>query len=47
MFDEPIEVALIQARPEHLDLPATMEKTLVLATEAASQGARIIVFGET
>ncbi|MFC1480920.1 carbon-nitrogen hydrolase family protein [Candidatus Neomarinimicrobiota bacterium] len=43
----PIGVALVQARPEHLDLPATMGKTLALATAAAKGGARIIVFGET
>ncbi|MCY3717719.1 MAG: carbon-nitrogen hydrolase family protein [Chloroflexi bacterium] len=40
-------VALIQARPVYYDLPATIEKALLLIAEAARRGSQLAVFGET
>jgi predicted amidohydrolase len=41
-----IKVASIQAAPVGYDLPATLDKVDKLVTEAASQGARLIVLPE-
>ncbi len=39
--------AVVQATPVYLDLEATVDKTVALIAEAASNGARLIVFPET
>ncbi|KAF2970432.1 hypothetical protein GQX73_g3106 [Xylaria multiplex] len=41
-----LRVAVTQAEPEWLDLPATVEKTVRLVAEASSNGARLIAFPE-
>jgi predicted amidohydrolase len=41
-----VKVAAVQSAPVHLDLLATLEKTLRLVEEAASTGARFVVFPE-
>jgi len=41
-----LQVALVQAGPVIMDLPATMEKTVDLIKSAAAQGAKLIVFPE-
>ena len=47
MMAEPVQVALVQARPVHLDLPATLDILEARTREAAVGGARLVVFGET
>jgi len=42
-----LKVAIVQHKAVHLDLQATMQKTLALINGAADQGAQVIVFGET
>ncbi len=42
-----LRVAIAQAEPVLNDLPATMEKTLALARQAAADGAQLVCFGET
>ncbi|WP_409302475.1 carbon-nitrogen hydrolase family protein [Pseudomonas sp. KCJK8993] len=42
-----IKVACVQAAPVFLDLQGTVDKTLALIEQAASQGARLIAFPET
>lgn len=42
-----LTIAIIQERPVHLDLPASLQKALHLIKEAADAGAQLIVFGET
>src|ERR671929_1546676 len=42
----PVKVACVQAEPVILDRAATIEKLASLAAEAASQGARLLVFPE-
>lgn len=43
----PIKVACVQAAPVFLDLAGTLDKTITLIEEAASQGAQLIAFPET
>jgi len=42
-----VKVAAVQAGPVYLDLGRSLEKALALITDAASLGARLIVFPET
>ena len=42
-----MRVALVQARPHLLDLEASLAKAESLIAEAASDGARLVAFGET
>ncbi|MEP6712389.1 MAG: carbon-nitrogen hydrolase family protein [Ferruginibacter sp.] len=42
-----LKLAIIQHKPVHLNLPASMQKALQLIGEAAANGAQLIVFGET
>ncbi len=44
---EPVTVACVQAEPVILDRAATIEKLARLTAEAASRGARLVVFPET
>lgn len=44
---EPLTVAIIQVAPVYLNLEASLERAEQLIAEAASRGARLIVFGET
>lgn len=46
-MQKPIKVACVQAAPVFLDLDATIDKTLLLIEEAASNGAQLIAFPET
>ncbi len=41
-----LTVALVQASPVFNDLPASLEKSVVLIAEAAATGAKLVVFGE-
>jgi len=43
---EPFKIAAIQARPEFLDLDATVDKACTLIREAGKNGARLAVFPE-
>jgi predicted amidohydrolase len=43
----PLPVALVQAAPVFLNLPASVDRALTLIEEAAREGARLIVFPET
>src|SRR5262249_50943111 len=43
---DPVGVAVVQAAPIAFDREATVEKVRALAAEAASRGARLIVFPE-
>lgn len=43
---KPISLAIIQHKPIHLQLEASMEKALQLIEESAANGANLIVFGE-
>jgi len=45
--DAPFKIAAVQASPVFLDREATVEKACRLIAEAASQGARLIVFPES
>ena len=47
MMPGPLQVALVQASPVHVNLEATMDKVEALARDAAAQGAQLVVFGET
>ncbi|MBU0520348.1 carbon-nitrogen hydrolase family protein [bacterium] len=42
-----VKVAIVQHKAVHLDLQATIDKTIALIDEAADQGAQVTVFGET
>ncbi|WP_166999147.1 carbon-nitrogen hydrolase family protein [Paramicrobacterium fandaimingii] len=42
-----IRIAAVQAEPGWLDLAATVDKTIALISEAASEGAELIAFPET
>src|SRR5438132_6447923 len=42
-----IRVAAVQAAPIHLDLNRSLQKALALIAQAATLGAKLIVFGET
>lgn len=42
-----LRVAAVQAAPVFLDIDATIDKTIALMKQAASQGARLIAFPET
>lgn len=42
-----LHIAIIQQKPEHLNLQACTSKALGYIGEAASQGASLVVFGET
>jgi nitrilase len=42
----PFRAAVVQAAPAAFDLPASLDRTLVLIEEAASQGAELVVFPE-
>lgn len=42
-----LNIAIIQHKPVHLNLSASLQKALVLIKEAAQKGAQLIVFGET
>lgn len=42
-----IKVAIVQAAPVYYNLPKSLTKALALITDAASNGAKIIAFGET
>ena len=44
---ELLNIAIIQHKPVHLNLPASTEKALQLIKEAANNKAQLIVFGET
>jgi nitrilase len=43
---EPFTIAVIQARPEYLDLDATVEKACALIREVGEKGAKLAVFPE-
>lgn len=47
MRAEKTKVAIVQARPFLNDLPSTIEKAIDLISQAASSGAKLVVFGET
>lgn len=47
MMPRPLQVALVQASPVHVNLEATLDKVDLLTHEAAAQGAKLVVFGET
>src|SRR5271168_2564486 len=42
-----VRVAIAQAAPVYLNLPASVEKARGLIREAAQRGAHLVVFGET
>ena len=42
-----LHIAIIQHKPVHLNLAASLQKALLLIKEAAAAGAQLIVFGET
>jgi predicted amidohydrolase len=42
-----LSIAIIQHKPVHLNLAASLQKALALIKEAAHKGAQLIVFGET
>jgi len=42
-----IQVAVVQAAPVHLDLAASVDRAVELTRDAATQGASLVVFGET
>jgi nitrilase len=42
-----VTVAIVQAAPVYYDLAASLDKAATLIAEAAAQGAKLIVFGET
>ena len=44
---ESLHIAIIQHKPVHLNLAASLQKALLLIEEAAAAGAQLIVFGET
>ena len=46
-MDRPVTVACVQAEPAILDLEGTLDKLESLATEAAGNGAELVVFPET
>ena len=41
------KVAIVQASPDYLNLEGSLARALELVSQAASQGAKLIVFGET
>lgn len=41
-----LSIAIIQHKPVHLNLQASLQKALLLIEEAASKGAQLLVFGE-
>ena len=45
-MDEPLTVACVQAEPVILDREATLDKAAAVTAEAASRGARLVVFPE-
>lgn len=47
MMSKPVNVALVQVRPVHLNLAATLKIVEDRTREAAADGAQIVVFGET
>lgn len=47
LTEERLRVAIVQARPVHLDLEASFDKATQLIRQAAEQGAQLVVFGET
>ncbi|MCH8327813.1 MAG: carbon-nitrogen hydrolase family protein, partial [Candidatus Marinimicrobia bacterium] len=47
MMPRPLQVALVQASPVHVNLEATLDKVDTLTREAAALGAKLVVFGET
>jgi predicted amidohydrolase len=47
MPSTPIRVSIIQARPIYYDLAATLDKAAELITQAAHDGAKLVVLGET
>lgn len=47
VMSESVSVAIIQSSPVFLDLEASVAKAVRLAEEAARNGARVVVFGET
>jgi len=44
---ETVKVAIVQASPIYLNLEASLAKAVGLVKEAATQGARLVAFGET
>ena len=47
MMPGPLQVALVQASPVHVNLEATLDKVESLTRDAAALGSRLVVFGET
>jgi len=47
MEQERIKIGIVQEKPVYLDLKASLQKAAEITTQAASQGAQLVVFGET